>query len=144
MKTLSIIILAVLIIVGVIFAIPALGSLAYFQVLEPDSMIPERCNTSPEFTCSDWIVRENQVVVELQNNAGRGVELQSATMESEGIVFGDCTVPGTLNSMDIGTVTCPIQSGSFTGVSEISGDITYQISGESLSRMATVDILHKG
>ena len=42
------------------------GAIAYFGILKPDTLLPERCQVSPGFTCEDYIIMSSFQVIEFR------------------------------------------------------------------------------
>lgn len=85
------------IIVSVLWAIiPALvviGSLAYFGVLSPTTLLPERCALPVQFNCLDYRVTSDSVTIVMQNGAGRAANIQQIEFGGSD-VQGQCVAQG--------------------------------------------------
>ena len=70
-----------------------IGTLAYFGVINPSRILPSRCTFSSEFSCSDHLLKANEVRVKLKNNLGEPVELTSVSLTKDDGVAISCTAP---------------------------------------------------
>jgi len=59
-----------------------IGTLAYFGILSPSKLLPNRCNMGTEFQCIDYRIIESgatsQVDLRLKNNVGEPITLPSS------------------------------------------------------------------
>ena len=107
-----------------------IGSLAFFGVLSPDSMLPEQCSLPFQLACMDFKVTESSITIEVQNNFGRDMQLKKVEFLSPSI-DGSCikdfsSSPLTLSKYDrlsITTDNCVIQK---TGRAKEKFDIIIQ------------------
>lgn len=62
-----------------------IGTLAYFGILSPGKILPNRCNTGPEFECLDFQISatDNTLKMKFKNNVGEPITVQSITLDSE-------------------------------------------------------------
>ena len=72
------------------------GALAYFGVLSPSKLLPDRCNFGSEVSCNkDFLVvvnaAANTLTMRLENNAGTPVTVTSGTVTTDVITAGTCT-----------------------------------------------------
>lgn len=74
-----------------------IGALAYFGVLNPQQLLPERCTVSPGFACTEyvldsdgdigagfWTATEDTGFVMLRNNVGSVIVLEGITQCTDG------------------------------------------------------------
>jgi len=68
-----------------------IGALAYFGVLSPSKLLPDRCNFGSEISCSDFSITDGTagtVNLRLKNNVGESIKIAGLkTTESTGIVI---------------------------------------------------------
>ena len=77
-------------VIGPIIFLIMLGSLAYFQVLSPSAMLPNRCMVGAGFDCTDYRVNTDGTVnLNLRNNLGLDIQTATLTMGT------DCTPSNT-------------------------------------------------
>ncbi len=73
------------------------GTLAYFGILSPSKILPNRCNFGTEFGCEDYQMTENgassTVTIRLKNNLGEPISIASLGVGSEGAASLVCTNP---------------------------------------------------
>ena len=76
-----------------------IGTLAYFGILSPSRLLPNRCTFSSEFQCTNFRIRDTAVVgtldtldLRLKNNAGAVVDVTAITLAREdGTAYPVCT-----------------------------------------------------
>lgn len=73
------------------------GTLAYFGILNPSEVLPNRCTMGAEFQCLDYQVSatQNTFRLRLKNGAGESITLLSATsidLSSESTTDYSCTL----------------------------------------------------
>jgi len=73
-----------------------IGALAYFGVLSPSKLLPDRCNFGPEVGCdkNTMVVdnsETNTLTMRLKNNVGAPVTVTSATVTTDVTTAGTCT-----------------------------------------------------
>ncbi len=73
-----------------------IGALAYFGVLSPSKLLPDRCNFGSEVGCNkDFLVvnnvNDNTLALRLENNAGAPITVTSATVTTDVTSAGACT-----------------------------------------------------
>lgn len=78
-----------------------IAALAYFGVLNPTRVLPERCIFGNGLNCGDWAIYKDQgtsqnaaVGVKLMNALGQTIYVDYAEIEFNGAVVGCSTVPG--------------------------------------------------
>ena len=73
-----------------------IGALAYFGVLSPSKLLPDRCNFGSEVSCSDFVITygtasdgsEGKVILRLKNNVGEPIKVEGlASTGSTGITI---------------------------------------------------------
>jgi len=69
-----------------------IGTLAYFGILSPSRILPDRCTMGPEFTCENFQVTPTQIKIRLKNNLGESVATLSASVGTSGASSLTCTV----------------------------------------------------
>ena len=75
-----------------------IGTLAYFGILNPSKILPDRCNIGSEFECLDFQISAtaNTFKIRLKNNLGEPIDVSAITLSSEGAVSYSCTTPPTM------------------------------------------------
>ena len=72
------------------------GALAYFGVLSPSKLLPDRCNFGAEVGCNKNFlvvnnINDNTLASRLENNAGSPITVTSATVTTDVTTAGTCT-----------------------------------------------------
>lgn len=93
-----------------------IGVLAYFGVLNPDRYLPQRCNTGPEFSCTEFmVVNSGYLSFKIVNNIGQvitDIHVTSASWDKEDL--DSCFVPQDMVSQgDIIEIICSFEEGNF-------------------------------
>lgn len=76
-----------------------IGALAYFGILNPSKILPNRCNFGAEFQCLDYQIAygttglDGTFKLRLKNNAGEIIDTSSMTLGSEGATQFACSTP---------------------------------------------------
>ena len=70
-----------------------IGTLAYFGVLSPSKIVPNRCTFGSEFQCLDYQISAtaNTFKVRLKNNVGEPITVSTISLGSEGTTGFTCT-----------------------------------------------------
>ena len=69
------------------------GALAYFGILNPSKLLPERCDFGSEFLCNDYMlsISLNEFNVKLKNRVGEPIAVTAFTISNEGTALS-CSV----------------------------------------------------
>lgn len=73
-----------------------IGTLAYFGILSPGKILPNRCNFGAEFQCVDYQIAgdpTNTFKIRLKNVVGEAIDVSSLTLGSEGATQYACSTP---------------------------------------------------
>lgn len=76
-----------------------ISALAYFGILKPSRLLPDRCSIGPEFECQDFQLAfgtdgtDGVVKIRLKNNVGEAISVNSLTVAAESAIALSCTVP---------------------------------------------------
>lgn len=72
-----------------------IGTLAYFGILSPGKILPNRCTIGPEFDCVDYQISatQNTFKIRLKNNVGEPIAVQSVALKSETATNFACATP---------------------------------------------------
>lgn len=84
-----------------------IGTLAYFGILNPGKILPNRCNIGPEFDCIDYQISAtgNTFRLRLKNNVGEPITVQSILLDSETATkFACSTAPSNLTAWKSGEI----------------------------------------
>ena len=72
-----------------------IGTLAYFGILSPGKLLPNRCNFGSEFQCLDYQISAagGTFKMRLKNNIGEPMDVSSITLSTESTTAYTCTTP---------------------------------------------------
>lgn len=90
-----------------------IGALAYFGILKPTKILPDRCNFGTEIGCVDYRVTETTFDLRLKNNLGEPIVIPSVV--SDQIILSaesETALTCTLNT--IGGAAPPVAGNSYT------------------------------
>lgn len=75
-----------------------IGSLAYFGILNPSKILPNRCSFGPEFECLDWQISatSNEIKLKMKNNFGDPIVIDTFTVDSETSTALSCDSPSNI------------------------------------------------
>ena len=71
-----------------------IGALAYFGILSPSKILPNRCNIGSQFQCLDYKIDAtgDTFRVRLKNNVGEPISISAITLSSESSTPYSCTL----------------------------------------------------
>ncbi len=81
---------------AILVVLVVIGALAYFGVISPSSLLPEKCTFPVQLSCSDFVVSDVGSMIVVQNGAGRDMIIESLAIEGENI-YGTCAQQLNLN-----------------------------------------------
>ena len=72
-----------------------IGTLAYFGILNPSKILPNRCNFGAEFQCLDYQISSTTSTfkLRLKNNVGEPIAVSSIVLGTESTAAYTCTTP---------------------------------------------------
>ena len=70
-----------------------IGTLAYFGILSPSKLLPNRCNFGSEFQCLDYQIGAATFKIRLKNNIGEPMDVSSVDLSGESTAAYTCTSP---------------------------------------------------
>jgi hypothetical protein len=72
----------------------ALGALAYFGVLNPSNLLPEKCTFPTGFQCEDYVVsaEQNKTSLRIINGKGEGVIISKINITDNEGYFSGCSI----------------------------------------------------
>jgi len=87
-----------------------IGALAYFGVLSPSKITPNRCIVEAGFECKDFRIGDTTINILINNRKGEGMTVHDVTVTSDAGIVDDvtCTPAGdtTVGSDQQLTITC--------------------------------------
>ncbi|MAG91072.1 hypothetical protein CMO83_00175 [Candidatus Woesearchaeota archaeon] len=83
-----------------------IGTLAYFGILSPGKMLPNRCNFGTEFQCLDYQIDDtnNEFRLRMKNAVGEAIDVTSMTVTTESTTALTCTPPANPTSWKSGDI----------------------------------------
>ena len=73
-----------------------IGALAYFGILNPSKILPNRCNFGAEFQCLDYqISSAGTFKIRMKNGIGEAIDVTSMTLSTESVTAYVCTTEPT-------------------------------------------------
>lgn len=84
-----------------------IGTLAYFGILSPGKILPNRCNFGAEFQCLDYQISAaaNTFKIRIKNNVGEPIDVSSVAIGSESTTQYSCsTSPANLTAWKSGEI----------------------------------------
>jgi len=71
-----------------------IGTLAYFGILTPSKVLPNRCSIGAEFSCLDYKIDATGSTfrIRLKNNVGEPISISALALGSEGSTAFSCTL----------------------------------------------------
>ena len=73
-----------------------IGALAYFGILKPSRLLPNRCIVGAEFQCLDYQIKATDVKLRLKNNVGEAIDVTILSITDESANPLTCTSPSPL------------------------------------------------
>ena len=71
--------------VAILVVMLAIGALIGFGVLDLGSLLPDKCEiTGVSIGCSDYLIEQNQVTLQLRNSIGKNIVIANITIVGEG------------------------------------------------------------
>ena len=84
-----------------------IGTLAYFGVLKPSRLLPDRCSIGPEFECRDFQLSQTDdtIKIKLKNNVGEPINIDSMAVSTESATALFCSgSPGISGTWPVGNI----------------------------------------
>ncbi len=70
---------------AILVVLVVIGALAYFGVLNPSNLLPEKCTFPLQLSCRDQKIGTANIKFVLQNGAGKDMKITNVTVKSEAI-----------------------------------------------------------
>ena len=129
---------------AILVVLVVIGALAYFGVLNPAKLLPDKCTATAGFTCSDFVMNAGGPTVKLINGMGQSVTISSTTFTHSAGTAITLTAPASGTVWKSGEAITFVASGAtFTPGDKGKGtlDIVYYTGGDStFSHTLSVDI----
>ena len=81
---------------AILVVLIVIGALAYFGVLSPSTLLPEKCTFPVSLSCLDHSVTPTYVAVSLQNGAGRDMIIREVTVTGDALLNGGACQTATI------------------------------------------------
>ncbi len=130
---------------AILVVLVVIGSLAYFGVLSPSTLLPEKCTFPVSVNCVDHQVKSNYVSIVVINGAGRDMRIRGVNATSEALSGGCSTKSGAISVGDdcppstaIGINGCTggavLRNGARTTITMMTGSCTFSDTGRDKNR----------
>jgi len=73
-----------------------IGTLAYFGILNPSKLLPNRCNFGSEFQCLDYQIGSSGFKLRIKNGVGEPIDVTAITLSAESSAAYSCSTPPTI------------------------------------------------
>jgi hypothetical protein len=73
---------------AILIASSAIGAMAYFGVLNPAILLPDKCTFDVTLQCIDFDIQQNQISFVIQSNAGRSMLIRNISISSAALGNG--------------------------------------------------------
>ena len=80
---------------AILVVLVVIGALAYFGVLSPSTLLPEKCTFPVSVNCLDHQVTSSTIKLIMLNGAGRDMQVSKITAESDALTAPCSTAAGT-------------------------------------------------
>ncbi len=131
---------------AILVVLIVIGALAYFGVITPDSLMPERCSLGVGLGCNDFSVTEDDIQLKISNNGGREITINNINITSDAL-GNPCSnsFQTNIKNGEIATfliVGCPAQT-SETSKKRYAVEINYKYTDSSIDRIADGELIAK-
>ncbi len=92
---------------AILVVLVVIGALAYFGVLSPSTLLPEKCTFPISVTCRDHSVSQTAVTLILLNGAGRDMQISRISASSEALGTGSLGI-----GCSTGAITTALRNGA--------------------------------
>ena len=85
---------------AILVVLVVIGALAYFGVLNPDSLVPDKCTLTTGISCDDFKVTSSDISLQLGNGMGRQIKITniSATQVGKSVSCLDVEINKTVKN----------------------------------------------
>ncbi|MCX8146992.1 MAG: hypothetical protein N3D84_00825 [Candidatus Woesearchaeota archaeon] len=136
---------------AILVVLVVIGALAYFGVLSPQKLLPDKCTATTGFTCTDKTADTSAIKIKLLNGIGETVTVTDASFTSPGksSCIASVTKPdgasginapwvaGTEMTFSAGGNTCTFASGE---KARGTFDITYYTTDVNFKKKISADV----
>ena len=96
---------------AILVVLIVIGVLAYFGVLKPGGLLPEKCTFPVSISCLDQSVSGTYLAVTLQNGAGREIRLRGMTATGDALGPDNMCTTNPNGGAPLETDDCPTSAG---------------------------------
>ncbi|MBI2581293.1 hypothetical protein HYV85_05830 [Candidatus Woesearchaeota archaeon] len=96
---------------AILVVLVVIGALAYFGVLSPSTLLPEKCTFPVSVSCTDHTIGNVYLAVMLQNGAGRDMFIRGMTATSDALGAGNMCTTKVVGGAPVLTDVCPTSNG---------------------------------
>ncbi|MFC1730251.1 hypothetical protein ACFL6I_07920 [candidate division KSB1 bacterium] len=132
---------------AILVVLVVIGALAYFGVLDPAKLLPDKCTATAGFSCADYTFLPAGPKVKLVNGMGQSITVTSAIVTPQAddpctadLISTDTVVSagGTLDLVS----DCTATDGQFTvgDKGKASIEISYYVTDADFAKTMTVDV----
>ncbi len=118
---------------AILVVLVVIGALAYFGVLSPSTLLPEKCTFPVSVNCVDHSVSQTAVTLVLLNGAGRDMQVNRISASSEALGAGSLGV-----GCSTGAITTVLRNGAkltFTlNTGDVAGACNFKDTGRDKNR----------
>ncbi|MBI3033676.1 hypothetical protein HYY72_00780 [Candidatus Woesearchaeota archaeon] len=124
---------------AILVVLVVIGALAYFGVLSPDTLLPEKCTMPLQVTCKDHRVDKTASTIKmvLLNGAGRDMKITTVKVDADTLPAIGCNITGGATGIVSGSVA-PTDNAETLGNGQqsqyIVSNCTYTSKGRSKDR----------
>lgn len=124
-----------------IVMIIVISTIAYFGILRPQKILPDRCSFGVEFSCLDHKISstDNQLKIKLKNNIASPITISAISLSSESATKYACTLPpseGYPANWQSGNIT----DLTFTGCNTAAAGFVQSEKGKVLMKITYYDV----
>lgn len=92
---------------AILVVLVVIGALAYFGVLSPQKLLPDKCVLPPGTTCDDYSVGTNSISIVVGNGLGKSITITNVAMAESASGVNVCQVAGPI-AINNGAKSAPI------------------------------------
>jgi uncharacterized protein (UPF0333 family) len=109
----------------VLFIIMIIGALAYFGVFDVSRFTPNKCEISSGFTCVDYKIASNAIILQIKNSAGTDFYISRLNYSRNGELLCSWPLNSHMDSGDVYTFTTFCNVGTASAKQSIYLDLEY-------------------
>lgn len=128
---------------GVVSVLLVMGVLAYFGIFNPSRFVSERCILAEGLKCVDFIIRDNTVMLKVQNTLPRDIKINRIELISNDLAEGKCNVDANILLKPLASADFEIEECAFTstGKKKSKLSVLYDFGNYAVTHTATGELL---